>query len=1466
MDAESSSSPVRPIKRATVTYGRRRHVEADECDSSMTLAGPSSPADILASPAIQSKDETKILLNASQESRSSAETCAEDGSDAGAEESVFQFDWKRKLQEMDEKFDENNESMQGIVSQMRVPPLAFQLESEVSAPFEGNENERADTMAHSPTTLGETTNSAGGSLTFPKSGHNLPLISTNEPSPESLAASRRRRISKTIDSDSEREGGSLSAESPVRNSVSISHLPSPSTPPTSEFEMPLEKTKADKGKGKASVRNVPPLRFDSETPMSDSIPKNHKGKRRENSSRPKIKAPTKKERRETALESTRILASRPVEIARTEGPTRTFMWLLERVKSDPKTIERRSSVPSSDPIQSFSSPQPGDSGSAAGSNPLSFGIASTLLAPPPRDLARNLSLTTSPLLQPPSVAARPLGEDSDDSEELGDISSIIRREEEKQKAEGAKNRLMEAKRLALQTQSRNTTWNNDSDDDLEIVHGDMHTVADNEAAQRKSDKLIGARPSKTISREQELSRLRASKSSGNNRSSHIPSSGLGEHLRESARSSFAAIPKSTKNTGVRTRNNLNKMLQNTIEAEKVKKIKEKEEEWVQRGGTLSKDETAEQKSLADRLGEYVENGLRNAVGAEDYEEHDSEWSDSDYEPAMRGSASPEPTDGDGDHVLEDIHSGAENDNQATDNDIDDEENLVPRHRISLGRAPRIIDSDDEDENDPQSHTRSRGRILVPDTSVMEIQELEHQVLQGNAESSLEEQTEDENDKENNTQLMFDRSDDKENKAVVRHSTSLPRPLLGDRPESLFGLEDGVRKSLSISSSFAETDDGMDLSLDDPRSPFKELLKEDDPFASPSASNSPFSARLLQATAPHPKSPVPAASTSRLSLDSPALLNSERINRLSSPQSTDLGAENDIRSKPLALQPSFLESLNDKRSPSLSFAPLNPVANGGFSQFFSDDNDENSAPPKIASRSNANELSLSLDVGLQPALEVSGTLRRKADGIFEKEQDYIIEAAAKKPTHKEVLYVNDHGFLTQTKPVESSPEVYRMTPSQAAKLHATQSLHDVGQSSGSRAPLRTLSFMATQESPEARPLRRLRRRSSSPSEARILNLNPPASPTIPKKKHVNALDVLMKPPAYSKADKARVEKSAFVAAEAEESDEEDRFGFGGKKDVDDEEEADDDDQDKVVEGLVDDTQMDEDTERPDLVQEKFREHEEEEDKKLEKLHQDAVEGKLRMKRRGRGIGFEDDSDDEDEDERNRRIRNRMYKKRKIAGDNLEALGQNEETRAFYEAYQHDLADDDNEFMHLQQEDTEMANEDQEDVEDDREAVSVSELRARLRQAAQNQESFQSLDPNDTTWVDRAEEENDGVRIKLLPLNQSKSVARQSSTGQPDLETERFRRTVESDQERTKLQSWAKSQGGHRNQGTGRSAVGAAVTGHARTKVKTGGGSLRSAQMSVVGSVSTASVDRGNTGKLVKGASMLASVSDRSSRFG
>jgi hypothetical protein len=68
-----------------------------------------------------------------------------------------------------------------------------------------------------------------------------------------------------------------------------------------------------------------------------------------------------------------------------------------------------------------------------------------------------------------------------------------------------------------------------------------------------------------------------------------------------------------------------------------------------------------------------------------------------------------------------------------------------------------------------------------------------------------------------------------------------------------------------------------------------------------------------------------------------------------------------------------------------------------------------------------------------------------------------------------------------------------------------------------------------------------------------------------------------------------------------------------------------------------------------------------------------------------------------------------------------LGENEETRSFYNVYEHGLADDDNmELAYLQQQqDVVMANSDEE-VEESRGIITVDELNRRLREVAHRNE--------------------------------------------------------------------------------------------------------------------------------------------------
>lgn len=68
-----------------------------------------------------------------------------------------------------------------------------------------------------------------------------------------------------------------------------------------------------------------------------------------------------------------------------------------------------------------------------------------------------------------------------------------------------------------------------------------------------------------------------------------------------------------------------------------------------------------------------------------------------------------------------------------------------------------------------------------------------------------------------------------------------------------------------------------------------------------------------------------------------------------------------------------------------------------------------------------------------------------------------------------------------------------------------------------------------------------------------------------------------------------------------------------------------------------------------------------------------------------------------------------------------IGRNKETKAFYDAYQQELIDDDLEFDHLQA-DTRMVSDDED--EETRKVVLTEDLNAELREAARNREVSRS----------------------------------------------------------------------------------------------------------------------------------------------
>ena len=55
-----------------------------------------------------------------------------------------------------------------------------------------------------------------------------------------------------------------------------------------------------------------------------------------------------------------------------------------------------------------------------------------------------------------------------------------------------------------------------------------------------------------------------------------------------------------------------------------------------------------------------------------------------------------------------------------------------------------------------------------------------------------------------------------------------------------------------------------------------------------------------------------------------------------------------------------------------------------------------------------ELSLTFDVKLQPALELDPDIRRKADAVFEKEQMFAVEEANQHQRKEPELYIAENG--------------------------------------------------------------------------------------------------------------------------------------------------------------------------------------------------------------------------------------------------------------------------------------------------------------------------------------------------------------------------------------------------------------------------------------------------------------------------
>ncbi|THH02393.1 hypothetical protein EW026_g443 [Hermanssonia centrifuga] len=1243
-----------------------------------------------------------------------------------------------------------------------------------------------------------------------------------------------------------------------------------------------------------------------------------KGKGKEKATR--VKPPTKKELLETQKATARIKADQQVAIPRTEKqlPLTALFAKFITAPSDSHPRQSQSNDPttlSSDPIQSFSSSPmrtktppkrslftkpllllrhpPSSSNSRLRSKTVEqdddvFGLKPAVLGTsnpsasystrPSHGKAVSqkeedddvfgfasnglLDGTATSVLPGPSHAFAAAS--SDEDEDMPEVSTIIRENQEKRAREERQKHLRELKMRALEQSKQSASGNvSDSEDDgLEVVDDDMRVVAKEEEKDRRAMKAKHIRPS--VGRKNQL--IYAGRSPHKKKAEGKQDF---QALIIAAAPSFSAQAQAQadkdKRHGVAPtrvgKTALNRILLMASEKQSKELTRQKEQEFYKRGGpsrdALRETDEGEKESLKrERLRMLAEKGLeaaqRREYGEQSEGEEEGDSGDDDWAPQGEvGSEDESDSQGGKENVAMTEDDQPENEVPVATEDEDeneDKENVYHKPRRTLAtRAfrPAVVDSDEDEENQgPLTSTQRFGRVLVPDTSLIigssSQGESEPVLNDRHSVSSLEERTEDGTDKENDAGWMFDRGEDKENTAVASQyvSPSGRMPLRRGMSGSLFSLD----SSLGLIGSPSSLRDAEVTLLEDERTPFKEIItaKEDEDeegfFLSPSSRPVRSIFTLSKHSTPAGPSrvltPLPLSSPGGKGLD-------EFFSDDGAAEEGGKNAEDELCGlEPAAdIRPAFAQLFDDKtQSVSQLSALPQKLKAAGFSQFFTPEK-SGSALQKLRPPQSSKDLSLTMDAQIQPALDVDETLLRKADDIFEKEQEFLLEDAVKAPPSQRSVYVNETGFLTQTRPSSSRKDRWALdtSPFFSESSPALQGLRSM--MSTQRRPLGTLALSpianrdADEDEDEAEVPRmgRLRKRRSTPElgKGKSGGYRSSASPSPPRR---NIFEVLGRPPARAKvlqASKKKLEKSAFIEGEAEESDEDDGLAFGvRKKKDDDEEELDGEDQDGILEELVNDTAMDVETLNEAKVLEKVQEHRALDDAADEKLARDAAEGKY------------------------------------------------DATKAFVQAYHAELEDDNEEFAHLENDDFSLTfvdrendrideEQDEDNENDEPEVVSAMQLQEELRKVARGEATVKTINPEDVSWMDPDNDMDDeGEDILVKEIATSRKPGRSAQTNQMDWDMIQKPQSGESTQDIARQQKWARTEGGSRNAGTGRAS---AVTGIGKSS-KTGGGSVTATRKGPTPSGESSQARSGKQGaRLSKAPSALSAVSSRRAKF-
>ncbi|WFD00822.1 hypothetical protein MYAM1_003575 [Malassezia yamatoensis] len=352
---------------------------------------------------------------------------------------------------------------------------------------------------------------------------------------------------------------------------------------------------------------------------------------------------------------------------------------------------------------------------------------------------------------------------------------------------------------------------------------------------------------------------------------------------------------------------------------------------------------------------------------------------------------------------------------------------------------------------------------------------------------------------------------------------------------------------------------------------------------------------------------------------------------------------------------------------------------------------------------------------------------------------------------QLMYINQDGFFTQTKPADDVPSPM---PNADNLLQSQMSSHRVSRED---SPSPTETSTSSTFPANADQLQNL----DSGVDYVATNVDPPGDNDDQQQEFAEHLETDTEQHRDTHAHWAKIlannktnnkhqlkssrksrATSAFVFGEAEESDEDqlDRDEHGGLAGVfsdhgSDSQEEENSDDDADLESLLDDDHDENQDEQDEAALERYQQHREEDDAAMQALHERATKGMLKNRRRRLDDPLADLLDEDAEEEELRRKLHapsfRQAKQRKIDQDGLQALAHREDSRAFLQTYSETYTKEETERYAFLNEASS----------DEGERVTAHDLRAEIRNRTRHQETHQDSASSD--------EDQDAVFNKLKP---------------------------------------------------------------------------------------------------------------------